>query len=91
MASSYSFSCGHVFCVAWHTFHLFFRSEAGFICTSHSPKSSCKESTVSQSVYSSPSMSRLTYVSESDSTLKNTSVTCDPETHWVRKSKTLKI
>ncbi|XP_042725882.1 centrosomal protein of 192 kDa isoform X2 [Lagopus leucura] len=57
-------------------------SEADFISTSHHPKSSCKESTVSQSVYSSPSMSRLTYVSESDSTLKNTSVMCDPETHW---------
>ncbi|XP_072184178.1 centrosomal protein of 192 kDa [Excalfactoria chinensis] len=57
-------------------------SEADFICTSQYPKSSCKEDTVSQSVYSSPSMSRLTYVSESDSTLKNTSVTCDPETRW---------
>lgn len=34
-------------------------------------------------------MSRLTYVSESDSTLKNTSVMCDPETHWVRKSMTV--
>uniref|UniRef100_A0A669P9E3 Centrosomal protein 192 n=1 Tax=Phasianus colchicus TaxID=9054 RepID=A0A669P9E3_PHACC len=64
-------------------------SEADFISTSHYPKSSCKESTVSQSVYSSPSMSRLTYVSESDSTLKNTSVMCDPETHWVRKSMTV--
>uniref|UniRef100_A0A8C3KTW0 Centrosomal protein 192 n=1 Tax=Chrysolophus pictus TaxID=9089 RepID=A0A8C3KTW0_CHRPC len=49
-------------------------SDADFISTSHYPKSSCKESTVSRSVYSSPSMSRLTYVSESDSTLKNTSV-----------------
>ncbi|XP_021243334.1 centrosomal protein of 192 kDa isoform X2 [Numida meleagris] len=57
-------------------------SEADFICTSHYPKSSCKESTLSQSVYSSPSMSRLTYVSASDSTLKNTSVTHDPETRW---------
>uniref|UniRef100_A0A8C3KW35 Centrosomal protein 192 n=1 Tax=Chrysolophus pictus TaxID=9089 RepID=A0A8C3KW35_CHRPC len=64
-------------------------SDADFISTSHYPKSSCKESTVSRSVYSSPSMSRLTYVSESDSTLKNTSVMCDPETHWVRKSMTV--
>ncbi|XP_065609671.1 centrosomal protein of 192 kDa [Cyrtonyx montezumae] len=57
-------------------------SEANFICTSHNPESSCKESTLSQSVYSSPSMSRLTYVSACDNTLKNTCVMHDPETRW---------
>uniref|UniRef100_A0A8C2T670 Centrosomal protein 192 n=1 Tax=Coturnix japonica TaxID=93934 RepID=A0A8C2T670_COTJA len=57
-------------------------SEADVICTSQYPKSPCKEDTISQSVNSSPSMSRLTYVSESDSTLKNTSVTHDPEIRW---------
>ncbi|NXI71427.1 CE192 protein, partial [Anseranas semipalmata] len=57
-------------------------SEADFTCTSHYPKSSGKESMLPQSVYSSPSMSRLTYVSASDSTLKNTAVMHDPETHW---------
>ncbi|XP_032038549.1 centrosomal protein of 192 kDa isoform X1 [Aythya fuligula] len=57
-------------------------SEADFTCTSHYPKSPCKENTLPQSVYSSPSMSRLTYVSASDSTLKNTAVTHDPQTRW---------
>ncbi|OXB66757.1 hypothetical protein ASZ78_003002 [Callipepla squamata] len=57
-------------------------SEADFICTSRYPESSCKESALSQSVYSSPSMSRLTYVSACDNTLKNTCVMRDPETRW---------
>ncbi|OXB76516.1 UNVERIFIED_CONTAM: hypothetical protein H355_004885 [Colinus virginianus] len=57
-------------------------SEADFICTSRYPESSCKESALSQSVYSSPSMSRLTYVSACDNTLKNTCVMHDPETRW---------
>ncbi|NXK53938.1 CE192 protein, partial [Chauna torquata] len=57
-------------------------SEADFTCPSHYPKSSCKESILPQSVYSSPSMSRLTYVSASDSKLKNTAVMHDTETHW---------
>uniref|UniRef100_A0A8B9BTC9 Centrosomal protein 192 n=1 Tax=Anser brachyrhynchus TaxID=132585 RepID=A0A8B9BTC9_9AVES len=64
-------------------------SEADFTCTSHYPKSPCKESTLPQSVYSSPSMSRLTYVSASDSTLKNTAVTRDPQTHWSENASAL--
>ncbi|XP_064299129.1 centrosomal protein of 192 kDa isoform X1 [Phalacrocorax carbo] len=56
---------------------LVFRSETDFTCTS------CyQESLLPQSVYSSPSMSRLTYVSASDSTLKNTAVIHNPETYW---------
>uniref|UniRef100_A0A8C0BQT1 Centrosomal protein 192 n=1 Tax=Buteo japonicus TaxID=224669 RepID=A0A8C0BQT1_9AVES len=47
-------------------------SETDFTCTSCYQESSCKENVLPQSVYSSPSMSRLTYVSASDSTLKNT-------------------
>ncbi|KAM6349490.1 centrosomal protein of 192 kDa [Podargus strigoides] len=50
-------------------------------CTSRQ-ESSCKESMLHESVYSSPSMSRLTYVSASDSTLKNTAVIHNPETYW---------
>ncbi|KFV94268.1 Centrosomal protein of 192 kDa, partial [Eurypyga helias] len=57
-------------------------SEAEFTCTSRCQGSSRKESVLPQSVYSSPSMSRLTYVSGSDSTLKNTAVMHDPETYW---------
>ncbi|XP_009697373.1 PREDICTED: uncharacterized protein LOC104160839, partial [Cariama cristata] len=57
-------------------------SESDFTCTSHYQEPSCKESVLPQSVYSSPSMSRLTYVSASDSTLKNTAVIHDPETYW---------
>ncbi|KFO83616.1 Centrosomal protein of 192 kDa, partial [Buceros rhinoceros silvestris] len=45
-------------------------------------ESSCRASVLPQSVYSSPSMSRLTYVSASDSTLKSTAVIHSPETHW---------
>ncbi|XP_030352670.1 centrosomal protein of 192 kDa isoform X2 [Strigops habroptila] len=46
-------------------------------------ESSCKESVLlPQSFYSSPSMSRLTYVSASDSTLKNTAIIHNPETYW---------
>nr|XP_009937233.1 PREDICTED: LOW QUALITY PROTEIN: centrosomal protein of 192 kDa [Opisthocomus hoazin] len=57
-------------------------SETEFTCASCYQESSCKESVLSQSVYSSPSMSRLTYVSASDSTLKNTAVIRNPETYW---------
>ncbi|KAM9303176.1 centrosomal protein of 192 kDa [Morus bassanus] len=57
-------------------------SETDFTCTSCYQESSCKESVLPQSVYSSPSMSRLTYVSASDSTLKNTAVIHNPETYW---------
>ncbi|XP_068788214.1 centrosomal protein of 192 kDa isoform X2 [Struthio camelus] len=56
-------------------------SETDFICTSHCEKS-CNESLLPQSVYSSPSMSRLTYVSASDSTLKNTAIMHNPEMCW---------
>ncbi|XP_064363242.1 centrosomal protein of 192 kDa isoform X2 [Dromaius novaehollandiae] len=56
-------------------------SETDFICTSHCWKS-CNESILPQSVYSSPSMSRLTYVSASDSTLKNTAIIHHPEMSW---------
>ncbi|KAM9387425.1 centrosomal protein of 192 kDa [Phaethornis superciliosus] len=49
-------------------------------CTSYFQESSCKESVLPQSAYSSLSMSRLTYVSASESTLKNTAVICNPET-----------
>ncbi|KAK2514309.1 Cep192 [Columba livia] len=57
-------------------------SEAEFTCTSRYQASSCKESLLPQSVYSSPSMSRLTYVSASDITLKNTAEIHDPDTYW---------
>uniref|UniRef100_A0A8D0FP56 Centrosomal protein 192 n=1 Tax=Strix occidentalis caurina TaxID=311401 RepID=A0A8D0FP56_STROC len=60
-------------------------SETDFTCTPCYQESSCKESVLPQSVYSSPSMSRLTYVSASGSTLKNTAVIHNPETYWVRK------
>uniref|UniRef100_A0A674H7A1 Centrosomal protein 192 n=1 Tax=Taeniopygia guttata TaxID=59729 RepID=A0A674H7A1_TAEGU len=46
-------------------------SEVDFTCPSHCQESPCKENVVPQSVYSSPSMSRLTYVSASGSTCKN--------------------
>ncbi|XP_057253401.1 centrosomal protein of 192 kDa [Pezoporus wallicus] len=58
-------------------------SETDFISQSCYQESSCKESVLlPQSFYSSPSMSRLTYVSASDSTLKNTAVIHNPETYW---------
>uniref|UniRef100_A0A8C0EJ04 Centrosomal protein 192 n=1 Tax=Bubo bubo TaxID=30461 RepID=A0A8C0EJ04_BUBBB len=60
-------------------------SETDFTCTPRYQESSCKESVLPQSVYSSPSMSRLTYISASGSTLKNTAVIHNPETYWVRK------
>uniref|UniRef100_A0A8C3D6R8 Uncharacterized protein n=1 Tax=Corvus moneduloides TaxID=1196302 RepID=A0A8C3D6R8_CORMO len=47
-------------------------SEKDFTCPSHCQESPCKESVLPQSVYSSPSMSRLTYVSAPGSTHKNT-------------------
>uniref|UniRef100_A0A8C4XM65 Centrosomal protein 192 n=1 Tax=Falco tinnunculus TaxID=100819 RepID=A0A8C4XM65_FALTI len=47
-------------------------SETDFTCTPRYQESSCKESVLPQSVYSSPSMSRLTYISASGSALKNT-------------------
>ncbi|XP_053915689.1 centrosomal protein of 192 kDa isoform X2 [Cuculus canorus] len=57
-------------------------SETDFTCTSRYQESSCKESVLPQSVYSSPSMSRLTYVSASDVTLKNKSAKHSSETYW---------
>ncbi|XP_069709348.1 centrosomal protein of 192 kDa [Phaenicophaeus curvirostris] len=57
-------------------------SETDFTCTSHYQESSCKDSVLPQSVYSSPSMSRLTYVSASGVTLKNTAVKHSSETYW---------
>ncbi|XP_010080899.1 PREDICTED: centrosomal protein of 192 kDa, partial [Pterocles gutturalis] len=57
-------------------------TETDLSYTSRNQEFSCKESAPSQSVYSNPSMSRLTYVSASDSTLKNTSVIHNPETYW---------
>ncbi|KFZ62270.1 Centrosomal protein of 192 kDa, partial [Antrostomus carolinensis] len=57
-------------------------SEPDFTCTSLYQESSCKEDVLPQSVYSSPSMSRLTYVSASDSTLKNTAIIHHPEKYW---------
>ncbi|KFU96622.1 Centrosomal protein of 192 kDa, partial [Chaetura pelagica] len=50
-------------------------------CTSYYQEPSCQEGELPQSVCSSVSMSRLTYVSASDSTLKNSTVMCDPDTH----------
>ncbi|XP_009316799.1 PREDICTED: centrosomal protein of 192 kDa [Pygoscelis adeliae] len=64
-------------------------SETDFTCTSCYQESSCKESVLPQSVYSSPSMSRLTYVSASDSTLKNTAVIHNPETYWTENASEL--
>ncbi|NWH62393.1 CE192 protein, partial [Geococcyx californianus] len=57
-------------------------SETDFTCTSLYQELSCKECVPPQSVYSSPSMSRLTYVSASDVTLKNTAVKHNLETYW---------
>ncbi|XP_056187470.1 centrosomal protein of 192 kDa [Falco biarmicus] len=57
-------------------------SETDFTCTPRYQESSCKESVLPQSVYSSPSMSRLTYISASDSALKNTAVISNLETYW---------
>ncbi|XP_036260379.1 centrosomal protein of 192 kDa [Molothrus ater] len=57
-------------------------SEVDFTYPSHCQESPCKENVVPQSVYSSPSMSRLTYVSASGSTRKNSAVTHSPETSW---------
>ncbi|XP_039425496.1 centrosomal protein of 192 kDa [Corvus cornix cornix] len=57
-------------------------SEKDFTCPSHCQESPCKESVLPQSVYSSPSMSRLTYVSAPGSTHKNTAVIHNPETYW---------
>ncbi|XP_012427355.5 centrosomal protein of 192 kDa isoform X2 [Taeniopygia guttata] len=57
-------------------------SEVDFTCPSHCQESPCKENVVPQSVYSSPSMSRLTYVSASGSTCKNSAVIHSPGTYW---------
>ncbi|NXB38237.1 CE192 protein, partial [Eulacestoma nigropectus] len=57
-------------------------SEKDFTCPSHCQESPCKENVLPQSVYSSPSMSRLTYVSAPGSTHKNTAVKHNPETYW---------
>ncbi|PKU40456.1 hypothetical protein llap_9246 [Limosa lapponica baueri] len=64
-------------------------SETDFTRTSHYQESSCKESVLPQSVYSSPSMSRLTYVSASESTLKNTAVIHNPEAYWTENASEL--
>ncbi|XP_051628521.1 centrosomal protein of 192 kDa [Manacus candei] len=57
-------------------------SEKDFTCPSQYQESSCKENVLPQSVYSSPSMSRLTYVSAASSTHKNTAAARSPETYW---------
>ncbi|XP_015474398.1 centrosomal protein of 192 kDa isoform X1 [Parus major] len=57
-------------------------SEMDFTCPSHCQESPCKENVLPQSVYSSPSMSRLTYVSASGSTHKNSAVIHNPGTYW---------
>ncbi|XP_041333531.1 centrosomal protein of 192 kDa [Pyrgilauda ruficollis] len=57
-------------------------SEVDFTCPSHCQESPCKENVVPQSVYCSPSMSRLTYVSVSGSTRKNPAVIHSPGTYW---------
>ncbi|XP_064006338.1 centrosomal protein of 192 kDa isoform X2 [Pogoniulus pusillus] len=57
-------------------------SEADFTFVPRYQESSCKESVLPQSVYSSPTMSRLTYISASDSTLKDSAVADNPDTYW---------
>ncbi|RMC15603.1 hypothetical protein DUI87_07805 [Hirundo rustica rustica] len=57
-------------------------SEMDFTCPSHCQESPCKENVLPQSVYSSPSMSRLTYISASGSTHKNSAVIRNPGTYW---------
>ncbi|XP_041255152.1 centrosomal protein of 192 kDa-like [Onychostruthus taczanowskii] len=57
-------------------------SEVDFTCPSHCQESPCKENVVPQSVYCSPSMSRLTYVSVPGSTRKNPAVIHSPGTYW---------
>ncbi|KGL82099.1 Centrosomal protein of 192 kDa, partial [Tinamus guttatus] len=53
-------------------------SETDFACASNCQKSR-SDSALPHSVYSSPSISRLTYVSASDSTLKNTAIMHNPD------------
>ncbi|KAM4906267.1 centrosomal protein of 192 kDa [Sylvia borin] len=57
-------------------------TEMDFTCPSRCQESPCKENVLPQSVYSSPSMSRLTYVSAPGSTHKNSAVIHNPETYW---------
>ncbi|XP_063253097.1 centrosomal protein of 192 kDa isoform X2 [Prinia subflava] len=57
-------------------------SEMDFICPAYCQESPCKENVLPQSVYSSPSMSRLTYVSASGSTRKNSAAIPNPGTCW---------
>ncbi|XP_009100109.3 centrosomal protein of 192 kDa isoform X1 [Serinus canaria] len=57
-------------------------SEVDFTYPSHCQESPCKGNVVPQSVYSSPSMSRLTYVSASGSTCKNSAVMHSPGASW---------
>ncbi|XP_008944125.1 PREDICTED: centrosomal protein of 192 kDa-like, partial [Merops nubicus] len=64
-------------------------SEADFTCTSNYQESSCRENVLPQSVYSSPSLSRLTYVSASDTTLKNSAGIHNPDTYWDEKGSEL--
>ncbi|KAJ7411249.1 hypothetical protein BTVI_50513 [Pitangus sulphuratus] len=59
-------------------------SEKDLTSPSQYQESSYKESVLPQSVYSSPSMSRLTYVSAASSARKNTAAVRSPETYWKR-------
>ncbi|XP_056339603.1 centrosomal protein of 192 kDa isoform X2 [Oenanthe melanoleuca] len=61
---------------------VFSGSETDFSCPSRCQESPCKENVLTQSIYSSPSMSRLTYISPSGSTRKNSAVTLNPRTYW---------
>ncbi|EMP32037.1 hypothetical protein UY3_10824, partial [Chelonia mydas] len=57
-------------------------SEADSPCTAPSfQRSACNDSTLTQSVCSNPSMSRLTYVSATDNTLKNIAITPSAARH----------
>ncbi|XP_066040888.1 centrosomal protein of 192 kDa [Chamaea fasciata] len=57
-------------------------TEMDFTSPSHCQESPCKENVLPQSAYSSPSMSRLTYVSAPGSTHKNSAVIHNPEKYW---------
>ncbi|XP_027741153.1 centrosomal protein of 192 kDa [Empidonax traillii] len=57
-------------------------SEKDLTCPSQYQESSCKENALPQSVYSSPSMSRLTYISAASSARKSTAAVHSSETYW---------
>ncbi|KFP80195.1 Centrosomal protein of 192 kDa, partial [Acanthisitta chloris] len=61
-------------------------SEKDFTCISGYQESPCKENTLPQS---SPSMSRLTYVSAPGSTHKNTPAIRNPEPYWAENASEL--